>query len=610
MRPPLSEASIGLDIAPQRMRVLLAVATRANQSLVPHEVAEVALWLAFEAAELRAGVVLLFQGQQRIILASQGFPNPVLQGLVSAELDLKGSIVDEALTSGLPQAFSDLRLAPGDPVLALCRQVPLQSLVCLPLQAPGDLRGVMLIGNPQTQFFQVRSIDLLQAIATQVSTNLRNAWIFAQSQRQLEELESVTQAARAVVSSLDSNHVLTRIMEEVTTRLDSEAAALLLLDSVRQELEFSAVAGPKSAGLQGMRLKVGQGVAGWVAQHDRSLLIPDVTGDERFDTRLERGTGSLARSILCVPMRVRGQLIGVVEVMDKTHGRFSAADQRLLESLATFAAVAIENGRLYQEANRQVQQATLYARDLSTTYQRERRQREALDRLRYSFLNVVGHELKSPLTVLLQGLEVLKEPKLGPLNADQSEVVAMLERQSSYLRSLIEGLITFATFSARQGTMQFSHVPFDDVLDDALALSHFKATRKEITLEDRRQSGLPGLAVDKARMAEALGHLIDNAIKFSPAGGRVLVEAETEAGHLLVRVVDEGCGIPADQLDRIWDGFVQMNTTLERGLEGLGLGLAIARYIVEAHNGDISVHSQLSAGSTFTVHLPLQLNGA
>jgi signal transduction histidine kinase len=350
---------------------------------------------------------------------------------------------------------------------------------------------------------------------------------------------------------------------------------------------------------------VGEGVVGWVAQNDQPVLVPDVTRDQRFYKDLDKKTATTTHSIVCVPLRMRERVIGVVEVINKRHGQFSAGDQRLLESLATFAAVAIENGRLYEEANRQVQQATLYARDLGVAYQRERRQREALDRLRYSFLNVVGPELKTPLSVLLQGLEVLKEPRIGPLNEGQAEVVAMLERQSSYLRRLIDGLITFATFSARQGTMQFREVPLDDVLDDALALSHFKAVRKGVALEERRQAGLPNLALDKERMAEALAHLIDNAIKFSPEGGRVLVEAETEGGSLLVRVVDWGCGIPADQIDRIWDSFVQMNTKMERGLEGLGLGLAIARYIVEAHNGSILVESELDQGTTFTIHLPV-----
>jgi signal transduction histidine kinase len=604
MTKPFAEPSTEQAVSLERMRVLLAVATTVNQSLVPHEVAEAALWLAFEVADLRVGMVLLFHRDQRMILASQGLPSDLLRELLSADLDLKGTIIDEALGTGLPIVFSDLRLAPQDAVVSFCQRVQLGSLVCLPLRAPGNTLGVMLLGDTEQRVFQVRDVDLLQAIAGQVSTNLRNAFIFAQSQRQLEELESVTQAAKAVVSSLDSSQILTRIMEEVTARLDTEAAALLLLDPVKQELEFAAVAGPKSGGLKGVRLEMGQGVVGWVAQHNQPLMVPDVTRDPRFFKNLDKRTATTTRSILCVPLRVREQLIGVVEVINKRQGQFSVADQRLLESLATFAAVAIENARLYEEANRQVQQTTLYARDLSATYQRERKQREALDRLRYSFLNVVGHELKTPLTTILQGLEALQNPLRGLLNSEQAEIVGMLNHQSSYLSQLIDGLITFATFSARQGTMRFRDVPFESVLDDALALSHFKAARKNIVLEDRRQAPLPILSLDKERISEALSHLLDNAIKFSPEGSQVVVQTENGKEGLAVRVIDRGSGIPADQLDGIWDSFVQMSTSLERGLEGLGLGLAIARYIVEAHNGQISVESELGKGSTFTIRLP------
>jgi GAF domain-containing protein len=199
------------DISQERLRVLLSVATTINLSLVPHEVAEVALWLAFEITELRAGVVLLFQGDQRIVLTSQGFSGQVLRQLASPKLDFKESIVEEALASDLPKVFYDLRLMSDDPVLALCRAAGLQSVICLPLRAPGNLLGVMLIGDSQHQLFEVSDVDLLQAIAGQISTSLRNAWVFAQSQRQLEKLETVTQAARAVVSSLDSDQILTRI---------------------------------------------------------------------------------------------------------------------------------------------------------------------------------------------------------------------------------------------------------------------------------------------------------------------------------------------------------------------------------------------------------------
>jgi signal transduction histidine kinase len=600
MQPP--------DVYTERMRVLLTLATMVSRSLEPQEVAETALWLAVEAVDLKVGVVLLLQEQRPSVLASHGFSFEWLRKFRSAVLDHKGTIIERVLESVESEVFSDLRRVPDDVVVQRFRSGGIESLAGFPLRAPGDVLGVMLIGGPHQRMFHGADLELLEAIASQISASLRNAWLFSQSWRQLEELEAVTDVARAVVSSLDLGQILSHIMEAVMNHLNTEAAALLLLDPVQQELEFAAVAGPGSESIKGVRLKIGKGVVGWVAEHDQPLLVPDVMRDARFHRGLDKKTATVTRSILCVPLRARERLIGVVEVINKRRGQFTSTDQRLLESLATFAAIAIENLRLYEEARLQTQQATLYAQDLSLAYQQERKQREALDRLRYSFLNVVGHELKTPLTVILQGLEVLKDPQRGPLNTEQTEVTSMLEQQSSYLGRVIDGLITFAAFYARQGTMQFSHEPFAGVLDDALLLSQFKAERKKIVLEDLRQDPLPSLSLDKDRMSEAITHLIDNAIKFSPEESTVVVETDVGDEKLTVRVIDQGCGISPSHLGSIWDSFVQMSTTLERGLEGLGLGLAIARYIVEAHNGEISVESELGEGSTFTICLPCDLS--
>jgi signal transduction histidine kinase len=593
------------DISTERQRVLLTIATAVSRSLDPQEVAETALWLAIEAVDLKVGMVFLFEDPQPIILASQGFSLEWLHEFQSAVRQLEGTVIGDILKADEPKVLSDLHSVPGDPVVQLFQRLPLQTLAGIPLRAPGDVIGVLIIGSPQQQALKIPDVELLEAIASQISAGLRNAWLFSQSWRRLEELESVSEAARAVVSSLDSDEILTRIIGAATDQLDSEEAALLLLDPVKQELEFVALADPQSADLKGTRLEVGQGIAGWVAQYSQSLLVPDTVQDPRFFSDIDTKTGTATRSILCVPLLVRERLIGVLEVINKRHGQFSDSDRRYLEALATFAAIAIENARLFEEAKRQTQQATLYAKDLSVAYQRERKQREALDGLRYSFLNVVGHELKTPLTVIQQGLEVLKDPKRGPLNAEQAEMVTVLGRNLSYLGRVIDGLITFAAFSARQGTMKFQEVPFEAVLDDALMLSQFKASRKNIALEDRRQANLPTLSLDKERLSEAIAHLIDNAIKFSAEGSPVIVESGSQDNELVVRVIDQGQGIPADQLDSIWDSFVQMSTTLERGLEGLGLGLAIARYIIEAHNGAITVQSQVGKGSTFTIRLPV-----
>lgn len=605
MKQSSTYPTIETDISAERLRLLLAGATIAGQSLEPREVAASALNIASEALGLSLGLVILLRQGKQVLLANQGFPQDWLREFRSSTIDFSGTIIGETLADKQPQIFSTLNRASTDEVLQYLQRLQVQSLACLPLQVSGSIPGILLIAGSKPYDFQETDIHFLKAIVAQVNTGLHNAWLFSQSQRQLEEARSVAEAARAVSSTLDSTQILTRIMEEVTTRLNTEAAALLMLDRVRQELEFVAVAGPESDKLKGMRLPMGQGIVGWVAKRNEPLLVPDVSRDPRFFKGLDKQTETTSQAILCVPLRARAELIGVVEVINKKQGQFSNADQRLLESLAAFAAVAIENARYYEEANRQIEQATLYAHDLSATFKQERQQRESLDKLRYSFLNVVGHELKTPLTIILQGTEALSNRKIGPLNPDQDEIVEMLTNQSDYLHRLIDGLIAFATFSARQGTMKFKQVPFETVLDETLMLAKFKAKPKQITLADYRQPPLPTLSLDKEQLSEALMQILDNALKFTPTGGQITIATETGNNQLTICIIDQGAGIPEDQIVSIWDSFVQLNTTMERGLEGLGLGLAIARYIIEAHNGEISVESEVGKGSTFTVRLPV-----
>ena len=590
--------------SPEDIHLLLTVSKVVNQSLDPQEVAEVALQLAMKAVNLNTGTIVLFQEQRPIILASHGFSPDWLHKFHACTLNLENTLIETTIQRERPRVFSNLDLVATDPVAQLFQQAQQQSLICLPLQTSRKMLGVMILGGRQQRLLPMSDVDFLQALVTQISIGLHNAWLFSQSQRHLEELESVAQMTQTLTSTLDSQQILVRLMEEITTRLNTEAAALLLLDAPLQELEFVAVAGPRSEHLKGVRLPVGHGIVGWVAQHNQSLLVPDVRQDERHYQGLDEDTEIIVRSVLCVPLQVRGQVIGVVEAINKKVGQFSKDNQRLLESQSCFAAIAIENARAYEEAQRQMQQAILYAQDLNTTYKQEREQRETVEKLRYSFLNVVGHELKTPLTAMLQGLEVLKNPNHGILNSDQIETVDMLTQQSKYLHRMIDGLSTFASFSAEKGAMRYQPVPFENILSEILTLSEFKARRKQIILEDRQLTPLPTLLLDKERMLKALLHLVDNAIKFSAAGSRVQISSNVEDEQLIVQIIDEGCGIPADQIDQIWDSFIQMNTTLKRGLEGLGLGLALTRYIVEGHGGTISVKSKVDRGSVFTIQIP------
>ena len=580
---------------------------KTGQLLDPKSVAKASLDLAIEMLNLSMGLVVIVQDDTLpIILASHNLSTEWQKMFVALSREHSDDYLRRAIKTERPVVFRDASAQVPSAQIQLFQQSNWGGMVFFPFVVPGDLAGVLVVGDTHPREFQPDDMTMLIVLTQQISSGLQNAWVLAKTQRQLNEAKAVADAANVVVSSLDLDQILNYIMVEVTTRLQTEAAALLLLDSVQNELEFAAAAGPASDTLVGVRLPMGQGIVGWVAERNEALLVPDVAKDERFFQGLDTETETVSQSILCVPLRSREQLIGVVEVINKKQGQFSLADQRLLEALATFAAVAIENARLFDEANRQIEQATLYARDLSEAYKRERKERAALDRLRFNFLNVVGHELKTPLTVMLQGLEALQNPNRGALNAEQREILDMIGDQSEQLGQLIDGLVAFATFSARQGTMKFKPVSFAEVLEDVIALSYFKTARQNINLKDERQTELPTLLLDKERMSEAISHLVDNAVKYSNLGSEVIIRSDVVDGQLKIDIIDCGQGIPADQIDNIWDSFTQMNTTMERGLEGLGLGLAIARYIIEAHSGTISVSSELGVGTTFTIQLPVK----
>ncbi len=279
-------------------------------------------------------------------------------------------------------------------------------------------------------------------------------------------------------------------------------------------------------------------------------------------------------------------------------------DETLLGSLAGYAAVAIENARLYDEATRRTAEVTAYAKDLEALHKQERQQRESLARLRSSFLNTIGHELTTPISIMIQTLEALDEPRRGALNEEQTEMVKTSRQQALYLQRMIGGLVTFARFAAKQDDIKFFRTPLDVVLDDALQLARFKAERKDVRLEDRRPPKLPSMMVDGERLSEALVNLLDNAIRFSPPNAAVVLSGKVHSDRVEISVQDFGPGIPEEERPHIWDVFTQVNRSLERGLEGLGLGLAMTCHIVEAHGGAVSLDSAADQGSTFTITLP------
>ena len=336
-------------------------------------------------------------------------------------------------------------------------------------------------------------------------------------ERQVRQGAVLTRVGQTVTSSLELDEVLRRIVEAAVYLTDAEEGFLLLYDEHFEEMFLRAEKNLGDLAVAIRRIRVDDSVLGQVVRTGKTLRTTQRTERERLKLK----TGYLVRASLHVPLSARGKVLGVLSVDNalKTQ-EFSDADEASLVALADYAAIALDNARLYDETRRRAQQALIYAHELNAAHKSEQHQRQALDRLRSNFLNAIGHELKTPLATILLSLEVLQDTRHGPLNPEQQELAHAVGEQARHLQRMIDGLVAFAAFNAKQGQLTLIEAPIVTVLDEARDLAVFKAKAKEIAVKERRPSRLPSLSIDAPRLMEAVGHLLDNAIKFSAPKAR------------------------------------------------------------------------------------------
>jgi len=233
------------------------------------------------------------------------------------------------------------------------------------------------------------------------------------------------------------------------------------------------------------------------------------------------------------------------------------------------------------------------------------------------FLATMSHELRTPLTAILAMTDVLQQDIFGPLNFRQQESLSTIERSGTHLLDLINEVLDLAKIGAGQLELDVTNVNVSELCESSLQFVRHHAEKKKIQLNLRVQWNLPEFEADEKRIRQVLINLLNNAVKFTPNGGEVVLEvnkltAQTSLNRpdnqtedvLQISVSDNGIGIEANQLDSLFQPFVQVDSSLSRNYEGTGLGLSLVKQFVELHDGKISVQSQPGAGSCFTVDLP------
>jgi signal transduction histidine kinase len=227
-----------------------------------------------------------------------------------------------------------------------------------------------------------------------------------------------------------------------------------------------------------------------------------------------------------------------------------------------------------------------------------------LDRLKDDFVASVSHELRTPLTSIQGYLELVLEGEAGEVNDEQRHFLSIVRRNSDRLLRLVGDLLFVAQIDAGKLEIERDDVDLQAVVEESVQSARPRAAEGGLALELEAQP-VPHVVGDRVRLAQLLDNLVSNALKFTPAGGRVVVRLRAEGQRAVVEVEDTGAGISAADQERLFERFFRTASATERAVQGTGLGLSIAKAIAEGHGGTIAVRSAEGAGTTFRIELPL-----
>jgi len=476
----------------------------------------------------------------------------------------------------------------------LAAKTDLQSALGFPIKLGEEVSAVMEFFSRETESPDESLLEVMAAIGNQIGQFVERkraqqelAELFAREQRARLELETAMDRMRQVqtvtevaLSHLSLDKLLAELLDRVRDAIDVDTVTILLLE------EGDTLVAWATKGLDldlHIHVPVGSGFAGRIAAQKAPLVIDDIETAELFTPFLrEHGV----KTLLGVPLLLEGRVLGVIHVGRRSPRPFTPDDTRLLQLVAFRVALAVDNARLFEEERAARQEA------------------EAANRAKDEFLTTLSHELRTPLTPVIGWVHMVRTGMLPPKEVDHG--LAVIEKNAHALKRLINDLLDMTAILSGKMRMEELPVHLTRVLSEAIETARpFAESRDvhlELTFRDWHDEIVTG---DSTRLGQVFGNLLHNAIKFSSAGGRVHVTCATEGEEVHLSFEDNGCGITAEFLPRVFEKFVQADGSKTRAHGGLGLGLSLVKSFTEAHHGTIEAESGgIGQGSRFTVRLP------
>jgi signal transduction histidine kinase/HAMP domain-containing protein len=400
----------------------------------------------------------------------------------------------------------------------------------------------------------------------------------------IASMEGVHRLAQTAALMTRPEETFAQLTRQIAALVGATKAWISLWDPETRSLVLTPPGfGVSDDALRGRRLGLNdQSLAIFCYRTGETCLQNDVSADPRLSKVLVEALG-IERNIVFAPLKAEVGILGVLAVADKPGG-FDAEDQSAIDGYADEAALLLRNARLYEELQR--------------SYERLR----DAQRNRDYFLQNINHELRTPLTAILGWSEVLAEDR--PDAETMRIAVDQINRSTQFLLALIGDLLDLSRFEEGRTRLEPEVVDLGLLVSDSVEPVSVMAEAKGIRMSLVVPTLKTPVRLDPLRIRQVLWNVVHNAVKFTPKGGAIRVEAEADDRGISFSIADNGVGIDAKDLPLIFERFRQIDGSATRAYRGMGIGLALAKAFVELHGGTIQVDSQPGRGTTFRIRLP------